>query len=501
MPEKSIIIIGGGIAGLAAGCYARMNGYRATIFELHTLPGGLCTAWDRKGYIFDGCIHYLIGSGAGQPFNQMWRELGAVQGRPMINHSEYQRVTDGKQTLIVYTDPDKLEAHMCEISPADAGRIHAFCNGIRHFTRFDMSALYTIPRQIMGPLDWRSFGMKMLPFVWPLMRWALLPARAFAAQFKDPFLRRTVAQLFSWEEAPMMMGMALMASMHTGNAGFPVGGSLEFARAVERRFLELGGEICYDHQVEKILVENDRAVGVRLYNNEIHRADYVISASDGRTTIYNMLDAKYINRKIERMYSGKLPMHTQVQVSMGVKRDLSAEPHWVTYLLDQPTMISGEERREVSVKHYCFDPSLAPASKSVLMIMIRSNYEYWQNLFGRRIYDTEQREVSDTFIDLLERWYPGLRPDIEFVDEATPLSYERYTNNWRGSTTGWLLSRETMPMMIMGVKKTLPGLKNFYMAGQWVEPGGMVPLSAASGRTAIQLICHEEGKRFEAREG
>jgi phytoene dehydrogenase-like protein len=56
MAEKSIIIIGGGIAGLAAGCYARMNGYRAHIFELHTLPGGLCTSWDRKGYTFDGCI-------------------------------------------------------------------------------------------------------------------------------------------------------------------------------------------------------------------------------------------------------------------------------------------------------------------------------------------------------------------------------------------------------------------------------------------------------------
>ena len=47
MTEKSILIIGGGIAGLAAGCYARMNGYRAKIFEMHSLPGGLCTAWER----------------------------------------------------------------------------------------------------------------------------------------------------------------------------------------------------------------------------------------------------------------------------------------------------------------------------------------------------------------------------------------------------------------------------------------------------------------------
>ncbi|NTU55474.1 MAG: NAD(P)/FAD-dependent oxidoreductase, partial [Anaerolineales bacterium] len=83
MLEKSVIIIGAGVAGLAAGCYARMNGYRAVIFELHDLPGGLCTAWERRGYIFDGCIHYLFGSGEGQPFHDMWLELGAVQNRPM----------------------------------------------------------------------------------------------------------------------------------------------------------------------------------------------------------------------------------------------------------------------------------------------------------------------------------------------------------------------------------------------------------------------------------
>jgi phytoene dehydrogenase-like protein len=52
-------------------------------------------------------------------------------------------------------------------------------------------------------------------------------------------------------------------------------------------------------------------------------------------------------------------------------------------------------------------------------------------------------------------------------------------------------------MMILGINKTLPGLKNFYMTGQWVEPGGMVPIVAMSGRNVIQELCHAEGKPFE----
>ena len=53
-----------------------------------------------------------------------------------------------------------------------------------------------------------------------------------------------------------------------------------------------------------------------------------------------------------------------------------------------------------------------------------------------------------------------------------------------------------MRMMIMGVGKALPGLRNFYMAGQWVEPGGSVTLAAMSGRNVLQLICGEDGRPF-----
>jgi phytoene dehydrogenase-like protein len=82
---QSIIIIGGGIAGLSAGCYAQMNGYQTRIFELHDKPGGLCTSWKRKGYTFDGCIEWLTGTTPGTAVNRIWHELGAAQGRKFIH--------------------------------------------------------------------------------------------------------------------------------------------------------------------------------------------------------------------------------------------------------------------------------------------------------------------------------------------------------------------------------------------------------------------------------
>ena len=49
-----------------------------------------------------------------------------------------------------------------------------------------------------------------------------------------------------------------------------------------------------------------------------------------------------------------------------------------------------------------------------------------------------------------------------------------------------------------GMDKTLPGLENFYMAGQWVEPGGGVPTAAQSGRRIIERLCKQDGKGFVA---
>ncbi len=495
--SKSIAIIGAGIAGLAAGCYAQMNGYQSQIFELHHLPGGLCTAWERKGYTFDGCIHYLFGTGPGQAYHNVWQELGAADELTVINHAELLRVRapDGA-TLVTYCDPDRLAAHMKEIGPEDARLIDSLADGVRRFMDFNMAKLQETPRKLMGPMEGLEMARAMLPYTLPLARWGRVSATDLAARFTNPLLRRLVPQMFGWPEMPVMAGLSLLAYMHTGNAGFPAGGSLAFAQSIERRYLALGGRVHYKAQVEKILVEDDRAVGVRLYDDREFRADIVISAADGRGTIYHMLNGQYEDARVARLYNGKMPLHTQAQVSLGVKRDLSGEPHWAIHLQDEPIVIAGDERYEIGVKHYCFDPSLAPPGRSAVVVMMRTDYHYWSRIYGRRPYDTEQLQVADQLLALLEGIYPGISDEVEVEDVATPLSYERYTGNWLGSTCGWLLTTDTMGMMIRGLPKTLPGLKHFYMTGHWVEPGGSVPVVAMSARGVMQLICHEDGKPF-----
>ena len=227
---QSIIIIGAGIAGLSAGCYAQMNGYATRIFELHDKPGGMCTAWKRKGYTFDGCIEWTIGSKAGSDVNRIFAELGAAQGRRFIHHEVCHRIegSDGR-TLTVYTNIDQLERHMKELSPADSAAIEELCNVGRRLTPFvdlvDPSGLLEGSKMTFG----------MMPFLGILLRYGKITAEAFAARFSDPFLRRALmafADINGGTGIPMVGLMYAPAAMHIHDGGSPMGGSLEFAQAI-----------------------------------------------------------------------------------------------------------------------------------------------------------------------------------------------------------------------------------------------------------------------------
>jgi phytoene dehydrogenase-like protein len=497
--EKSIIIIGAGIAGLSAGCYARMNGYSAQIFELHTQPGGLCTSWSRKGYTFDGCIHWLVGTGENSSFRRIWDELGALQGKQIVDHDEFTRVVGAQgKTFILYTNPDRLERHMLELSPQDQAPIQELCGALRTLAHANMPA---------GAPDGlgEMLGMvKNLPSTLALMglmrKYGKISSQEFGERFSDPFLREAFISVFDLPDFPMMAVLMSLGTMGAHNAGYPIGGSLKFAQAIEKRFCGLGGQIHYKARVAKILVEDGRAVGVRLVDGKEYRADVVISAADGHATIFDLLEGKYVGDEQRQAYE-KMPIFEPiVQVSLGINRDLADQPHMASYLLDQPLMVAGEERRRLGVKHYGYDPTLAPKGKSVVEVMFTSNHAYWKKLAeDPERYEAEKKDIAIQVMGQLESRIPGITGQVEVVDVATPLTYERYTGNWQGSMEGWMITTTWMQNMLAGksMSRTLPGLENFYQIGQWVEPGGGLPPAATSARGVIKTICKKDGIGFK----
>jgi phytoene dehydrogenase-like protein len=499
MEDNRIIIIGAGVAGLSAGIYAQMNGYRTQIFEMHSIPGGLCTAWKRKGYTIDGCIHWLVGSSPQSGMYRCWEEVGVAQGREFINMDEYTRHegADGR-TVILYTNVDRLEAHLLEFSPQDAEPIQDFIRGIRMCLGFEPP--FESDPLITRLTKYLKLGLLMLTKGRDMRKWMGLSAAEFAARFRDPVLREALLDMWV-PEFSMFFILFTFAYLHGRNAGYPIGGSLPMSLAMARRYTSLGGVIHYDRRVEEILVEEDRAQGVRLADGSEHRSGRVISAADGHTTIFEMLEGKYVDEQTRESYE-KWPIFSPLlYVGVGVNRSFTDEPKMVSgmsFPLRQPTDIGDAVRDRLPVRILNQDPTLAPAGKTSLVMMIPSSYEYWKELAqDRAAYEEKKDEVARTVVELLDQRFPGISQQVEMVDVATPLTFERYTGNWKGAFEGWLLTPDNALTLMKPMRKTLPGLQDFYMCGQWVEPGGGLPPSVMSGRRLVRTLCKEDAKRFQ----
>ena len=131
--------------------------------------------------------------------------------------------------------------------------------------------------------------------------------------------------MFIPEMSALFLVMTL-ALMHNKLAGYPIGGSLKFSRLIEKKYLELGGKIHYKSRVKKIITKDHAAKGVLLENGETHPADIVVSAADGYSTIFEMLEGKYIDKTILRYYENYKTFPSYLQFSLGVSRTFPGVP-------------------------------------------------------------------------------------------------------------------------------------------------------------------------------
>ncbi|MFD6529451.1 phytoene desaturase family protein [Streptomyces sp. NPDC060184] len=511
--KPRVIIVGAGVAGLSTGAYAQMSGARTRIFEKHVLPGGCCTAWSRDGYIFDYCIEWLIGTAAGNDANQVWRELGALDGKSITNFELFNKVVDESgRSVTFWNDPDRLEEHLTGISPADARLIHSFCRDLRRFTRIELYPFLTAPA--LRTVRERAATLRtVLPAFRLFWRTAATPMHRFADRFEDPLLRRAFRNIFFQdpEGFPLLPFLFNMASAYHGNAGFPQGGSLGLARSLEERYTGLGGTVTYRARTEKVLVENGRAIGVELRNGRRYYADHVVSACDGRTTIQGLLEGRWTSPRIDRLYEELLEkpgtlFPAVVSAFVGIRGPLPAEDaHSTTYLLrpEDAARLPGALQNSLVVQlRSRYSDGFAPPGKSVVHCTYFSDYAHWQALrrSDRKAYRAQKQQVADFVRGFLARRWPGVAERIELVDVASPATTRRYTGNHNGSILAWkaFSDADDVASDLVGKDRMrLPGLSGFSMAGQWVGMGGLIR-AASTGRFAAQYLCEELGIPFRA---
>ncbi len=492
-PNKTVAIVGAGVSGLSAGCYACMNGFITRIYEMNSHPGGLCAVREKDGYTIDVCLQSVDGCADPNPYYRMWRELGMIGTQTFVCDEALVRIEDADgSALTLYADAKRLRRHLAGIAPEDRDLIREFSEAVLRLG--GRRSGLTKPRELAAPVSFGTISTRWLPHAWTLKRWSGVTIEEFANSFDSPFVRRILPMAFPTPDTPVLSLIQTLAWMHRRTTGYPVAGSGSFVHTLERRFTDLGGKVDYGSRVERVLVENGRVTGLRLADGRVEHADAVIVASDSRSAVFDLLNGQCADDRLVDRFE-KLRVHpSSVCVSIGLNGPIDEFPLAVSgmsFPLAEPKMIDGRKRSRLMVHA----ASTAP-HKTVLFTLLDASYDEWTHREAdEQANEAAQCEIVKSVIEALEERFPGVAGDVQMTDVITPPMWQRRTGNWNGSTRGWLLTPDTLRMRI---PRRLRGVDGVILAGQWTEPGGGVSRAAMSGRYAAELLCRDRGKRFTA---
>ncbi len=500
-PEKRasagrIAIVGGGIAGLSAGIFACLNGFETKIYEMNSRLGGVCSSWNRSGYSVNGSVHWLVGSAPGNDLYELWKQLGIIDGNTFHNHqafAEFRGLESGD--LRLDTDVDKLERTLVERAPEDHDLIQKIAEGIRIMARSDFPLDRSF--ELLNPWDWTKILFSEFPAIRTMAHWGSMSLNDLADYFKNRDLQ-TVFRNFWTPEMNVAFLMMQFGYAAAGSAGYPLGGSEAFIERLENRYRSLGGMVSFKSKVKRIEVLENRASGIELETGQKIEADYVISACDGHSVLFSMLEPQWVDPEVFKAYEILRPFPSLNFFSAGIRMPFEGYRPSIAGLnipLTEELKLGSYRHHRASFNIFNFDPSLAPVGCTLVTAMLDADFDFWEELYRRepKVYQAERELVIKVLIESLDREFNGVAMSIDFVDLATPLTYRNWTGNHKGSYEGWLPTPEAMRLRLPTHFKKL---KNFYMSGHWVAPGGGMPPAAYTGRDAVQLICRDAGMPF-----
>jgi len=495
---KKALIIGGGVSGLATAIYLKLYGYDTLVLEKNAVLGGACIGWERKGCYIDGCIHWLVGVNTNSPTYKLWETVGALSPDVEIyNQTDFYTLDFGKdKKFTVWADLEKLEKEFTEFAPEDEKQIKKFCKLVKRFEKID--APVEKPVDIMNLFDLLKIAFTMLGDYYNVNKTSKISCGAYALKFKNPYIRKWLETHMS-SDYNLMSFLYMFSHITRKDGGIPLGGSKELVQRITDRYTSLGGQYRCNATVEKVLVENKKAVGVLLKGGEKINADWVVCSTPSEHALKNLLDGNYLLKKIDyRLNNLKTyPIYTYTTAVFKVKEDMAYAPLSHKIYGDTPIKLN-QEHFGITFRNYSYDKTMkVEKGCSVIQATISGNdemYFWWKKVKEEGDYQAEKQKIAQRMLEIYLTRYPQLKDKIEIIDVITPLTYQRYLNGRHGSFQGFVQTSKGKALMEKGKIK---GLDNFILSGQWLLRSGGLPPAVITGKFTAQRICKKDKIKFK----
>jgi phytoene desaturase len=495
----NVIVIGAGLGGLSAAVRLAKKGFSVSVLEKNENVGGKVNSVEANGYKFDTGASLLT-------MRHVLEELFEFTEKRIEDYLEIiplepicQYFWTDKTVFDASTDLQKTENEIFRLEPRDVEGFHKFLA--------DAKRKYEVSEKTFLAHSLNDLPKLLRPkYLKDLL--AISSMRTLDAHVKSYFRSPKLQQLFnrfatyngsSPFQTPATFALVPYVEFGLG-AWYVRGGMYEIPQALEKLANECGVEIKTNCAVEKILIENKKAVGVRLENGEILRSDFVISNVDAIQTYRSLLDAKerksFSDKKLETIE----PSSSGFVLLLGISKKFPQLAHHNIFFSD-----------DYEAEFDAIFKQLKPAINPTIYVCATSRTDETQspkdceNLFvlvnvpytsENTNWQTEAKSYQDLIVKKLESFgLKDLEKSIEFEQIITPEDFEKKYRANKGSIYG--VSSNGIFSAFLRPPNRARDIENLYFVGGATHPGGGIPLVLLSGKFAADLILRSEAEMNE----
>lgn len=490
---KKVTIIGAGLGGLAAACRLAKSDHDVTILEKNENVGGKVNHVEAGGYSFDTGASLLT-------MRHVFEDLFDFCGRRLEDYLDLVSLdpicryfwTD-KTVFDASSDLQKTRAEIARIAPSD----------VENFTKYlaDAKRKYEIAEKTFLAHSLNDLPKLLRPkYLKDLLHISSLKTldKHHAAYFQTAKLQQLFNRFATYNgsspyQTPATFALVPFVEFGLG-AWYARGGIYEIPKALARLAKEFGVNIRTGCAVEKIIVEDKKAVGAQLETGETVSSDYVVANSDAIETYRNLVDEKFFNQKLDR----REPSCSGFVLLLGVRKKYPQLAHHNIFFSDDYRAEFDQLFRDLRPAknptiYVCAasrtDATQSPENCENLFVLINAPYTS-----ARTDWQIEAKSYRDLIVEKLESFgLKDLENSIEYEQIITPADFENKYRTNRGSIYG--VSSNGVFSAFLRVPNRSRQIKNLYFVGGATHPGGGMPLVLLSGKMTADLIEKEKAEK------